>query len=473
MSARVLVVDDVITNVKLLEAKLTSEYFDVSSAMDGASALAAIQSDPPDIVLLDVMMPGMDGFEVCRRIKADSNTMHIPVVMVTALDQISDRVTGLEAGADDFLTKPVDDTALFARIRSLVRLKMVTDELRMRETTGTNLGVLEATGGAVTGEITGASILVVEDRDRIGKRIAEALEDLGEVVVFNDGQPAVAAARSGDFDLVIVSLTSSVFDGLRVCSQLRSLEETRHTPVLTLVEDGDAERLVRGLEIGAHDYVVRPLDRNELVARARTQIRRKRYSDKLRENFQLSLKLAVTDAVTGLYNRHYMSTHLDTLMERAVRGGKPVSILMLDIDFFKSVNDQYGHSVGDDVLRLFAQRLAGNIRGIDLASRYGGEEFVVIMPDTDLGLAAAAAERILGYINSEPFEVSDTIEPLTVTTSIGVAISAGADDSSKAIIERADTALYKAKHEGRNRVATESAEPPPEGKTEERWESVI
>src|ERR1700692_3116057 len=143
MTARVLVVDDILSNVKLLEAKLSAEYFEVMTAFNGLECLAKMEQAIPDIVLLDVMMPGMDGFEGCRRIKANPRTAHVPVVMVTALDQPSDRVAGLDAGADDFLTKPVDDSALFARVRGLVRLKMMTDELRMRETTGHSMGLID------------------------------------------------------------------------------------------------------------------------------------------------------------------------------------------------------------------------------------------------------------------------------------------------------------------------------------------
>src|SRR6202158_4788389 len=143
MTARVLVVDDILSNVKLLEAKLSAEYFEVVSAFNGLECLAKMDEALPDIVLLDVMMPGMDGFEVCRRIKSNPKTAHIPVVMVTALDQSSDRVAGLDAGADDFLTKPVDDEALLARVRSPVRLKMWPDELRMREATGKSMGLLD------------------------------------------------------------------------------------------------------------------------------------------------------------------------------------------------------------------------------------------------------------------------------------------------------------------------------------------
>ena len=127
MSARVLVVDDILPNVKLLEAKLASEYYDVLTATNGMDALEKVASQSPDIVLLDVMMPGMDGFEVCARIKADPSTAHIPVVMVTALTDTADRIKGLEAGADDFLSKPLNDIALMSRVRSLVRLKMTVD----------------------------------------------------------------------------------------------------------------------------------------------------------------------------------------------------------------------------------------------------------------------------------------------------------------------------------------------------------
>jgi len=149
MPARVLVVDDILPNVKVLEAKLSAEYFDVLTAMSGQEALDSMAEDPPDIVLLDVMMPGMDGVEVCRTIKGDATLSHIPVVMVTALSDPSDRVRGLEAGADDFLTKPVNDVALFARVRSLVRLKMMMDEFRLREQTSSEFGVFGDEGGVL------------------------------------------------------------------------------------------------------------------------------------------------------------------------------------------------------------------------------------------------------------------------------------------------------------------------------------
>ena len=178
MSARVLVVDDVAVNVRLLEAKLFTEYYDVLTAFDGPSALESVRNDSPDIVLLDVLMPGMDGFEVCQAIKSDPETAHIPVVMVTALDEISDRVRGLEAGADDFLTKPVNDIALFSRIRSLVRLKHAIDELRAREATALEIGAAESQIPGLDDKAPG-NILLVAGESWDQQLISEALEAFG------------------------------------------------------------------------------------------------------------------------------------------------------------------------------------------------------------------------------------------------------------------------------------------------------
>ena len=456
MTARVLVVDDILSNVKLLEAKLSAEYFEVVTAFSGAEALAKIEDHEPDIVLLDVMMPGMDGFEVCRRIKHNPKTSHIPVVMVTALDQPSDRVTGLEAGADDFLTKPVDDSALFARVRSLVRLKMMTDELRMRESTGLSMGLVDPADTLIEAEPSGR-ILIVDDRPESVAWFKAALEPWNAVYVVDTFEETVIRVRGGDFDLIVVSLGLRGFDGLRLCSQLRSLPEGRNVPILVLVSDGDKRKLNQALEMGVNDYLTRPVDKNELIARVRTQLRKKRYADRLRHNVQLSLEMAITDQLTGLHNRRYMSRHLDTLIESAKKSAKPIAFLILDIDYFKAVNDTHGHDMGDEVLTEFANRISANVRGIDLACRYGGEEFVVVMPDTDMALACSVAERLRRSVESEPFSISRPPGKLNITISIGIAGSEGPDDSAEALLHRADQALYRAKRDGRNRVVADAA----------------
>jgi two-component system cell cycle response regulator len=454
MSARILVVDDIEANVRLLEAKLAAEYYEVLTASDGPTALAMAAQEKPDIVLLDVMMPGMDGFAVCRRLKDDPETRHVPVVLVTALDGRADRVAGLEAGADEFLTKPIDDVMLFARVRSLTRLKAVIDELREREASGRRMGVIAGPGTRMGG--TGGRILIVDDQEKQARRVALELSIEHRPVIETDPDIALMTAR-GPVDLVIVNAGSKSFDGLRFAAQLRSDEATRNLPVLAIVDFDERPRLIKALEIGVNDILAKPVDPGELAARAKTQIRRKRYTDYLRDNLDHSLELAVTDQLTGLHNRRYMTGQLEALMRRAARGGEPVSLLVIDIDHFKKVNDGFGHDVGDEVLREFAVRLASNVRAVDLPVRYGGEEFVIVMPDTQMIDARRIAERIRLHVAGSPFRVMNGKELLTVTISIGVATSQPGEERPQALLKRADEAVYEAKSTGRNKVIAHAA----------------
>lgn len=452
MTARVLIVDDLVANIKLLEARLVAEYFEVTTAMNGPAALDVCARGQCDIVLLDVLMPGMDGFEVCRRLKNNPRTAHIPVVMITALDQPADRVAGLDAGADDFLTKPVNDIALITRVKSLVRLKMLTDELMTRLATSAEIGLDEVFDPAsIDGE--GGKILLVEDSPATADRVKTMLAPHHAIDHEADPQEALFRAAEGDYDLAMISLTLKQVDGLRLCSHLRSLDRTRLLPIVIIVDADDNVRMLRALDLGVNDYLMRPIDKNEMLARVRTQVRRKRFSDRLRDNVQMTIEMAVTDGLTGLHNRRYLERHLAMLVQQAVARQKPLSVLVLDIDHFKSINDGFGHAVGDDVLREFSRRLKKTVRGIDLACRMGGEEFVIAMPDTDAALALLVGERLRQKIALEPFRLPESDEKIDVTVSIGIASLTSGDDTPQVLLKRADEALYKAKRAGRNRVA--------------------
>lgn len=454
MTARVLVVDDVLANVKLLEARLAAEYFEVFTAYNGPEALEVCSSNSVDVVLLDVMMPGMDGFEVCRRLKQSPATAHVPVIMVTALDQASDKVQGLDAGADDFLTKPVDDIALVTRVKNLARLKVLSDDL-MLHTAPVNRAALRP-GEPGDDSMERGRILIVEDHARSAARMVEGLASLHTVTVEPDPQAGLLKLLEEGCDLLIVSLSLAQADGLRLVSQVRSLERTRHMPIVVLVEPGDEPRLLRGLDMGVNDYLMRPVDRNEMLARVRTQIRRKRHSDRLRARLEESVELAVVDPLTGLHNRRYMEDQLRMLVPQALKSGRPLSVLIADIDYFKAVNDTFGHDVGDKVLRQVAHRFRLNIRSMDLACRFGGEEFVAIMPDLDVARAVHVGERLRASIADEGFVV-EAAGPLAVTLSVGVAALEGWNDTADNLIKRADQALYAAKRDGRNRVMCDAA----------------
>ena len=453
MSARILIVDDVLASVKVLAAKLTGEYYEVLTATDGESALDLVREQEPDVVLLDVMMPGMDGYEVCRRLKQNPETTHIPIVMVTALSDAADKVRGLEAGADDFLTKPVSDTTLFTRVRSLVRLKRLLDQWRLREETTLKMGFLDDAAAQAVDHGANAHVTLVNDSPIENANIREVLSgDHDHLTVLDSFENASDLVCSVDPDVLIAGLAPANDDALRLCSLLRSVEQTRQLPILLIGEEDDVDRLIRALELGINDYITRPVDENELLARVRTQVRRKRYQDRLRSSFLHKLSLALTDSLTGLHNRRYLASHMEALMRRMAESRKPLSILMIDIDFFKAVNDTYGHSAGDEVLCEVAQRIARSVRGFDLAARYGGEEFVVVMPDTPLDIALTVADRLREKMARDAIALSDPAATVTVTVSIGVACSQGPEDSSNSVLKNADEALYRAKNEGRNRV---------------------
>ncbi len=456
MPARVLIVDDVPANLKVLEAKLSQHYYEVMTAPDGPSALARIGEEPPDIVLLDVMMPGMDGYEVCRRIKANSETAHIPVVMVTSLTEQSERISGLESGADDFLTKPINDVALISRVRSLIRLKQMMDETRQRSRTGAQLGLIGMEG--LVADSPG-QILLVESNAVVAGKITEALASHGHgVSVATDAANGFEQACTGAFDTILVGARQDVAESFRFCGHLRSHETCRAIPIVLIMEQHDVSAVSKALELGVTDYIVHPIDPNELRVRTRTQIRRKRYQDRLREDFNRSLSMAFTDSLTGIYNRRYLMAHLGTLLGQCESDSQTLAVLMIDIDRFKSINDTYGHAVGDGVLRQLANRLSISIRSSDLVARLGGEEFVIVLPSATEETAVVVAKRILDAVASTPFEKL-AVQPLSVTVSLGAAVTDQAGETVDSLLQRADQALYAAKAAGRNRMIIAAGRP--------------
>jgi two-component system, cell cycle response regulator len=458
MSARILVVDDIFPNVKLLEAKLMSEYYEVITATSGAEALEKVESEKPDIILLDVMMPGIDGFEVCSRIKNNPLQAHIPIVMVTALTDVADKVRGLEAGADDFLSKPINDIALMSRVRSLIRLKMALDEWRVRENTASQLGVVHESSHVMSEAIDKAAVLLIEDKGFEAEKIVKSLAiDSHHVVCVESGIKAMEKIASQDFEALLVSINLTNEDGLRLISHLRSNNKTRLLPIIMLAEEQDMKKVAHGLEIGAHDYIMRPLERNELIARVRTQIRKKRFQDRLRATYEISLSMALTDGLTGLYNRRYLEAHLQKLLTKNAENKKKLGVLMVDIDHFKQVNDSYGHDVGDQILKIFADRLKDNLRSFDLVARMGGEEFVVVLPEVSDDRPYLVAERLRLAICEEAFPCNVPEGSLNISTSIGGVIMDSQSTSMEDALKRADICLYQAKKDfGRNCSVFES-----------------
>ena len=449
MTATVLVVDDIEPNRRLLQAKLEAKYYTVFLAENGEQAIESAVQRQPDIILLDVMMPGMDGYEVCRRLKRMPQTRHIPIVMVTALVNVEDRLKGLQSGADDFLSKPIDDIGLFTRIETQMRFNLVANELRVRGRR--NASVTQFSEYEKERIDAPSNILVIDQDNSEAGRVAAALEGLGHTAV-TWGDASDGSVEFRDLDLVIVALSGQDHDALKLCAHLRTLKEAREFSIIVTYDPSDQADALEALRIGAADLISTPLEMAELQVRVRTQTHRQRYIDILRHRVDRGMELSVIDPLTGLFNRRHMLERMQVWMQRSRKDEPSLTIVAFDIDHFKSINDRFGHEAGDDVLRAFSERLRMNIRPKDIACRTGGEEFLVIMPETELALALKSAERIRHAIANGPFVNERTGEDIKVTVSAGVASHQGESELLADLLHRADMALYQAKQNGRNRI---------------------
>ena len=448
MTATILVVDDLEQNIKLLEAKLLSEYYTVITASNGKQALKALELNKIDLVLLDVMMPGMDGFEACSKIKSNPETTHIPIIMVTALSEIADRVKGLEAGADEFLTKPIDDTALFARVKSLSRMKTGIDELKLRNSTSAELGgnVIE-----LKDTFKECKILILDDDVVQAKNIKSYIVPITEQIYGLSSLEEVDQFESFSPDIVIISCQIDGDDPLRISASLRSRPNFKNSSLMLLAEEENMPIVMKGMDLGINDYFIYPVDKSELQARIKTQLRKKQYQDDLRSELEESVDLSTKDGLTGLFNRRYFDIHIQQMVEKSKKSKQKLCILLIDMDHFKKVNDTYGHQAGDAVLKTLSSTFKSAVRITDLISRYGGEEFVISLNDVDLNHGRIIAEKIRSKVENTEFIISENTKPLKKTISVGIG-EYKEGETIEAFIARVDKALYKAKETGRNKV---------------------
>lgn len=451
MPGRILVVDDIATNRIVMKVRLTQACYEVLQADGGAAAIHAAVRERPDIVLLDIMMPDIDGIEVCRRLKTDPRTCDIPVIVVTSARNGAEKLRTLQAGADEVLAKPLDELTLLARVRNLLRARETTQELALRDGTRRALGFSEPLAPF---EGPGR-VALIAPRQEEALAWKSALQDLCPYRMTITTRAEALALRDADAapDLFIVAADMErPAAGLRLLTELRSRTATHHCGVIVVVSPSARETAAMALDLGANDLVTTPVDAAETALRLETQMVRKRQADRLRASVKDGLRMAITDPLTGLFNRRYAMPHLSRIAERAAETGRPFALMLLDLDRFKAVNDRHGHAAGDAVLEQVAALLTDSMRPTDLIARIGGEEFLLVMPETTPALARRAAERLRARIEGADMALPGVNETLTVSASIGVAIGDGAETDVAALMARADTALYAAKGGGRNTV---------------------
>ncbi|PIE15678.1 MAG: diguanylate cyclase response regulator [Rhodobacterales bacterium] len=453
MAGKILIADDVATNRIVMKVTLGEACYQVLQASGGQETLAKARQDDPDLILLDLKMPDIDGLEVCRALKNDPATAHIPIIIVTAHKNDRAKIEALRVGADDFMTRPLDELTLLARVRSLLRARSTDEELRLRESTSRDLGFAETAAEFLKPVTIG--IIAAENKTAVAWKNAVAGKLDSDILVISKDKALAKMPKGQSPDVFIITCDlAKPGDGLRLLSELRSRADTRHSAIIMVVPKDAFDKSASALDLGANDLMFDDFSADELRLRLKTQIRRKQQADRLRKTVRDGLRMAVIDPLTGLYNRRYALPHLARISERSKTTKRPFAVMVLDLDHFKNINDTYGHSAGDMVLAEVAERLKDNLRAVDMVARIGGEEFLVVMPDTQLAQARITAERLCRVVNQTKV-VQDKAKPnIAVSLSIGVAMGGLPDQAQTAnqLIDAADKALYTAKLEGRNQV---------------------
>jgi two-component system cell cycle response regulator len=366
---KILIVDDDPTSLKILESMLPENRYSVIKADNGEEALDSAFNEIPDLILLDIMMPGIDGYEVTRRIKRDERTKDIPIIIITSLDKAEVMVSELEEGAEELLNKPVHSTELLARVNSMIRLKEYRDQLNIRTLSGKSFGIVaKSQGKDRISEEKRPLILLVEDTEVDARIVENALEEEPyQLEVVHKGKDVLPIVNQEKIDLILLDILLPDMSGFEVCRRLKQENKDIQVVIVTCLDD--LESKIRGVELGADDFLVKPLVGRELKARVRVLLEKKEHLDNLRSRYKKAMDDAVMDWLTGLHNHGYFQQFLGYELKRSIEQGFPVSLIMIDVDNFKHYNDTLGHSAGDAILREMGQVVRNSIREVDFAAR--------------------------------------------------------------------------------------------------------
>jgi two-component system cell cycle response regulator len=452
---KVLIVDDSPVTLAALSQMLADDHYQLVQATNGLEALDRAYSEHPDLILMDIMMPELNGFEAARILKQDSRTHNIPIIMVTALDDAENKSAGQEAGADEYLTKPVRPRELVARANSLIALKHYRDQLDIRNHSQWSFIIdKESQDSAPEPQKELPLVLLVEDNESDAQLVRHFMKDLSvRFERVSRGKDGLRFAQSGTVDLILLDLLLPDLSGFEVCRQVRSMEKGRGIPIVVITCLDDMDSKVKSIELETDDFLIKPIVGRELQARVRILLEKKKQLDRLRCHYEKALNSAVVDWLTSLYNHGYFKKFLDLEIKKSLRQRYPIALIMIDIDNFKNHNDTHGHPVGDVILQELAQVLRKSVREVDLVARYGGDEFAIVLPYSDREGGLRVAQRIDQAIRSFDFSPKGPARNTRLTVSMGVACYPQDGFHVDALIHSADQKLYEAKVKGKNQIS--------------------
>ncbi len=460
---RVLIVDDEPTSRKLLAGILPKDMYEILRANNGQEALKKSVDNHPDVILLDIVMPGLNGIEVTRRLKADPRTKNIPVILVTCMDGMENKLTGLDAGAEEYLAKPINPVELRARVKSMLQLKQYRDQLAIRK---------QSEGAVADGDQAEKCVerpdrelpvvLLVEDSKIDVSVVKSFLKNMPvRVETVSTGREAISHILANKIDLILLDILLPDMIGFDICRRLKQIDENKDTAIIVITCLHDLESRIMGLELGVDDFLVKPIRRPELTARIRALLEKKQQLNNLRAHYETALNSSIYDWPSGVYNHSYFRRFLDLEIKKSLTQGYPVCLLRIDIDDFKMYNDSLGLEAGDSILKELAQILKNITRGVDLVSRYAEDEFAVVLPYTDRQGCNRVARRIEQAILLHDFLPGSSTQMKILTCSIGAAVYPVDATTEDELIRKAEEMLSMAKQRGKNQVCVCGEEPWP------------
>ena len=399
---RILIVDDEPLNVKLLSAILSSDRYEIIKAFNGEQALKKVYDESPDIIILDIMMPDIDGFEITRKLKNEHTTRDIPIILITASNAADYKVIGQEAGADEFLNKPIKSLELKSRVKSLIHTKNYLDELALlRQNDSDNPSFSRK---IFFEENERKSVLLVSDDEDNAKLVKMFLKgQTYKVVNTKTTQEAIELSDKNQVDLILLDVMQNAEESLETYYQLKEKEQTANIQILVISDSAYLEKNNEHFELWADDFLIKPINVHEIRLRVKALLTKKTYLDKLSAGAKDGVKTAITDGLSGLANYAYFKFFFEHEIKRSLRDNQSVALLMFDLTG-KNQNE-FGTgstaAIGEKLLKKVGMLIREKIRDIDLGARLKESKFAIVLANTNQNGAEIVAERLQGLIQRQ------------------------------------------------------------------------